>query len=357
MIGSYIKALILLISILFDLSLLRDIIYSDRYNRDNLRKVDKDKRVLVIVPYKGIDRKMEDNIIALKSQSYKNYDIVAVVDSKNDPALSYIRRYGLKYLIAKNKIEDTSGKVNALIYALKKYKSSRYYAFVIADSDVYPKKNWLESLVNSLESKHISTTYPYFMPLRGFWSDVKHVWNFIGFSLMSSDKTRFGWGGSLAFPNLYIEELIDQLYHKKSDDITITKFYKSKGMKINYIADISYVYISESFGSFIEWSIRQTVWTIYANRYIFYYGIIYYVIFEGIFIYSLYLLLIANPIGLLLLTPKILSILRAERITRISKIKTAYIMLFINLIYIYDLLVAYNKKEIMWRGSIYKIKE
>ncbi|MDE1860037.1 MAG: glycosyltransferase family 2 protein, partial [Candidatus Micrarchaeota archaeon] len=156
-------------------------------------------RTLIIVPCKGKDLGIEQNLKSLMNQDYKNYKVIAVVDSKKDPAIPYIKRSKINLLISDFKSERASGKVRAILTALKLNKG--FDVYVIADSDVNAKRYWLRNLVEPLSDRSvgISTSYPKFIPVGGFWSKVKSVWGFVGEGMMESKLTRFGWGGSLAF--------------------------------------------------------------------------------------------------------------------------------------------------------------
>jgi len=109
-------------------------------------KVDakKKQRVLVMVPCKGIDFTLNQNLRSLKNQTYGKYDIVAIVDNERDSAVRDIKRVGIKMLIADARFGGGSGKVNALSTAISRFRN--YDIYVIADSDIIVNKDWLENL-------------------------------------------------------------------------------------------------------------------------------------------------------------------------------------------------------------------
>jgi cellulose synthase/poly-beta-1,6-N-acetylglucosamine synthase-like glycosyltransferase len=133
-------------------------------------------KTLVIVPCKGVDYKMDENLTSFKLQGYRNYDIIAVIDNSDDTAVQHLKAIGLKYIIADKRPTKGSGKVNAIATAIKKFR--KYEIYVIADSDILVKDNWLSELVApfSDERTGLSTSYPYFRAEAGFWSRVKMVW-------------------------------------------------------------------------------------------------------------------------------------------------------------------------------------
>ena len=164
-------------------------------------------RVLVMMPCKGFDIDLEGNLTAAGMQSYGNYDVVAIVASKKDIAFKSIKQTNTKYIVAGLDCKQCSGKVRSLASALSRFKD--YDVYVILDSDVLIGKDWLKGLITPLADKEIgiSTAFPIFEPAnQGFWPKVKHAWGFVGQGMMENKRTRFGWGGSLAFRRELISE-------------------------------------------------------------------------------------------------------------------------------------------------------
>ncbi len=80
---------------------------------------------------------------------------------------------------------------------------------------------------------------------------------------MKSKRTRFGWGGSLAFRRDLVDSrlmhLLSSSQYSVSDDISITKRAREKRMEIAYVDDAApIVYTKETRSSFFEWANRQT---------------------------------------------------------------------------------------------------
>ena len=181
-------------------------------------------KVLVMVPCKNIDYTMKDNLSSLKYQDYTNYDLIAIIDSKDDPAFKVVNELGIRYILTNYECQGCSGKVRALSTAMTKFTG--YSVFVIADSDIMAKKNWLSKLVSPfvIPSTGITTTFPYFKPMGGIWSKVKTLWGFVGQGMMESDIIRFGWGGSLAFRKELINDASMKYFSSRvSDDTALTK--------------------------------------------------------------------------------------------------------------------------------------
>ncbi|MDE1850347.1 MAG: glycosyltransferase family 2 protein [Candidatus Micrarchaeota archaeon] len=316
-------------------------------------------KTLVIVPCRGEDVTLEKNLRAINDQSYPNYDLICVVDDESDLSLKAIKKLRLKYILSSAECRNCSGKVRAIATALEKFRS--YSAYAIADSDILPEKEWLGNLLAPLSDKKIglSTGYPFFNPLGGFWSKVKSAWGLVGEGLMESKLTVFGWGGSLAFR----KELLDQkslgLFKESlSDDIALTKISKKKALEVFYSKNARLqVNVKEGAGEFVEWANRQTSLSILGDNKIFYFGIAFYsaqilVLLSGIFLGIFY-----NILFLLLLLPILVGTARGYLRLRKKYPEFFIISPLLPFLYLLNLLVAKNMKEIKWRGNKYPLKQ
>ena len=319
-------------------------------------------KTLVIVPCKGMDISLYQNLLALKNQSYKKYKVIAVVDSENDEATHLIKKADISYIISEIRSRRASGKVKAIASALKHFRN--YEAYVIADSDITVNRYWLSSIIAPLSDKSIgiSTTYPRFQPMEGFWPKVKMVWNFVGENLLENPSSRFAWGGTMAFRKDMMGQkeqfyLINSKY-SVSDDITLTKICKRKGMGIAYVKEAQpVVKTNDSFEQFTEWSNRQTALTLlgYSNNFkrgMFFYSSEIFVMVSASLL-SIYL----SPIFLLLFAHLAVSWKRSYARAKSSDPAIALIVMLIPFIYAYNLISARMMKRITWRGSTYLLHQ
>jgi glycosyltransferase involved in cell wall biosynthesis len=317
-------------------------------------------RTLVIVPCKGVDHELEKNLLSFKNQSYGNFDIVAVVDSEDDAAVQSIKKARIKSIVSDSECERCSGKVRAISTAIERFR--KYEAYVIADSDIRCKSSWLEELIAPLASDRIglSTMYPYFNPVGGFWSEVKSVWGLVGEGLMSREITKFGWGGSLAFRSDLLDKESLRFFkgsrYSVSDDICLTMITRKKYLGIAY-TDMSQpvVYSKDDFSTFWEWANRQTALSILGNKYNFYLGLPFYGAESLLILSGVFLSIFVSPLFLLLLLHYLKNTVGIYR--RIGE-KGAYvslITLLLPFIYVINLAVAKSMKSITWRGSRYSL--
>ncbi|MDE1761757.1 MAG: glycosyltransferase family 2 protein [Candidatus Micrarchaeota archaeon] len=315
-------------------------------------------KTLVIVPCKGLDLTLEQNLRSLQKQNYPKYDVVCVVDKKSDESLKVIRKLGIRSVLSDAKAQG-SGKVRAIATALQKYGD--YGVYVTADSDVCFGNNWLAGLVAPLSDKSygLSTSYPFFNPVGGFWSKVKSAWGLVGEGLLESNVTRFGWGGSLAFRNGFLgRKDLERFKKSLSDDIALTTINQERGLKIFYSNDLGLV-VNQDDGAqqFVEWANRQTALSILGNPSNFYFGVAFYLAQILLLISPIVMAIFYTPLFLVLLAPIILGMLRGY--FRLKRKFGLYFVISLALPFLYltNLLLAKGVREITWRGSSYRLKK
>lgn len=318
-------------------------------------------RTLVIVPCRGVDRGMEENLKSIGWQDYPNYEVVAVVDSKSDPASQCISKAGMRAIHSGYRGGKSSGKVFAILFAIRKFRD--FDVYVIADSDIRVEKNWLANLVAPLASSAVgvSTSFPKFVPEGGAWSKVKMLWGFAGQGMMESRRTRFGWGGSLAFrKELMDREAIRILSSSKyavSDDISITKAARGRGLGIAYVKDAQpQVHSADDLRTFAEWSTRQTALSILGYRNNLYFGIAF---------YSAEILLMASGIALSYAISPVFVLMLVhlaksewKTMERAGSLDPAIALMVpaMPFIYLINLAAAARMKKITWRGRSYSLR-
>ena len=314
-------------------------------------------KVLVMVPCKNIDYTMKDNLSSLKYQDYTNYDLIAIIDSKDDPAFKVVNELGIRYILTNYECQGCSGKVRALSTAMTKFTG--YSVFVIADSDIMAKKDWLSKLVSPfvIPSTGITTTFPYFKPMGGIWTKVKTLWGFVGQGMMESDITRFGWGGSLAFRKELINDSSMKYFSSRvSDDTALTKICKDSGYSIEYVAGAQPIINSpDDFKTFHEWSVRQTALSISSDSRILYLGIAVYFTQIWVFIMAFILIPFFGLYSLIFLIPTLLGEVKMNERQKETDFSYYVIFLLLPFFYLYNLLAASFKDEISWRGNTYQL--
>ena len=315
------------------------------------------ENVLVILPCKGKDVTLYENIASLLKQDYPNYRVLAVIDSLSDPAMQAIRDQKIDYIVSRTECQNCSGKVRAIASAIEKFPDVPVY--VVADSDVTFPKQWLTNLVRPLGSPRIgvSTTFPHFEPTGGIWSKVKSVWGLVGIGLMQSRLTRFVWGGSMAFRrDLLDPEDIEYFKKHISDDVAIMRIARKKGLDICYVESAAPMINSpDDYRTFREWSNRQTALSISASRSILRYGVLFYSSEILLLIGGIVFSVVFTPIFLFLLFPYLLFAYRNVQNHHKGGLYVFLIALIIPFISMSNLIKAAGMDVIQWRGSEYDL--
>lgn len=312
--------------------------------------------ILLMVPCKGDDINLVRNLKSAMNQDYKNYKVIAIIESTKDSAYKAISKAGIDYIIGDYKCEG-SGKVRSISTALNKFRD--YDAYCILDSDVHVNRHWLFVLAENLtEGVGISTSFPIFNPIGGFYSKLKHVWGFVGQSLMEREQTRFGWGGSL----LFRRELLDKGGFKRfsaslSDDIALTNMAKDRNLKIAYAPNARpIVDCDETLKSFAEWSNRQSALMALGNRQILKTGIAYYSASILLLLSAIILSITLSFWYAVLLLPFAIGLLKTYMRSNEHGAEMLLACAALNFIYLYNMLSASRMRSIQWRGRTYQLR-
>jgi ceramide glucosyltransferase len=202
----------------------------------------------IIAPCRGPDDGLEQNLEALLRQDFPDYEVIFVVDDKDDAAVSVIEEVSRKAakdakktkLVIAAKSKDSSQKVENLREAVL-HVSVESRVFVFVDSDARPAKEWLRNLVAPLADENIgaATGYRWFISKTPtFGSEMRSAWNAsIASALGANTKSNFCWGGSMAVRRDIFEKLdIRKKWRGTlSDDFTVTRAMNSAGLPIVFV--------------------------------------------------------------------------------------------------------------------------
>lgn len=199
----------------------------------------------VIVPCKGLDEGLFDNLAALAAQDYPAYELIFVVDDENDPAVSTIEKVSAKApqdskLVIAPRATNSSQKVGNLREAVL-HADARSEIFVFADSDARPGKDWLRALAAPLEDKTVGAATGYrwfFSENRSLASELRSSWNASVASFLGPNtKTNFCWGGSMAIRRDTFEDLDirEKWSGTLSDDFAVTRAMNAGGKAIYFV--------------------------------------------------------------------------------------------------------------------------
>jgi len=317
------------------------------------------KRALVILPIKGVDYELEENLASLKEQQYSPYDIVAVVDNENDESVPYLRKQGIRFFIARAACMKCSGKVRAIYSALLEFPGYDYY--VVADSDIRVGRGWLSALLLPLADPGVgaATRFPVFFPDGGYWSKLKMFWGLVGQSMMESRLTRFVWGGSMAFrKDLMDDASLKSFSESVSDDIAVLRAVKERGLRVSYVPrSRPEIHSADNFSTFVEWANRQTAFSIYSTNKTFIFGMVYYVATIYLILSSIILSIFVNVLFLVFLFPFFYNSINSQRKVPVKTWYFLSLTFMLPFVYVWNLISGFTRRRVTWRGNTYSLSK
>jgi ceramide glucosyltransferase len=225
----------------------------------------------VIVPVKGSDEGLRENLEALAALDYPDYELIVTAHSAGDiPAGVLPAR--VKVVLAHGTDPAGAEKIQNLMAAVRAArKHSRVLAF--ADSDGRVSRGWLRALVAPLEEPGVgaSTGYRWFLPdPPDFWSLLRGVWDAVAAGTLGSGDCRFAWGGAMAIrKEVFFEARVPDFWQGAlSDDYALSRAVHAAGLSIAY-APGALTPCGEHItgGRFFGWIRRQLAITrVYAPR-------------------------------------------------------------------------------------------
>lgn len=263
----------------------------------------------VIVPCRGLDDELSQNLASLYEFDHPDYEIVFVVDDANDPATAVIGdliRNNDKpetRLVIAQKATDSSQKVENLREAVL-HASDRSQAFVFFDSDARPSPGSLKHLLAALEPETTgaATGYRWFISKQPtFATELRSAWNAsIASALGPNTKSNFCWGGAMAIRRDKFEDLKirDRWSGTLSDDFTVTRAMNDAGLDIVFVPNALTTSVGNcSFAGMIEFTTRQMKITrVYATK-LWILSFIGSSLFCGVMLATILILVLAEPLS------------------------------------------------------------
>jgi hypothetical protein len=215
----------------------------------------------VIVPVKGDDEGLRENLQALASLDYPDYELIVAAHEAEDipPGVLPAR---CKVVLSHAAESDTAEKVQNLMAAVRAVRK-RTEVLVFADSDGRPGKRWLRALVAPLNEPGVGavTGYRWFLPEPpGFWSVLRGVWDAVPAGVLGPGDNRFAWGGAMAIrkETFYEARVPDRWEGAISDDYALSQAVRELKRSIAYAPGAltpSFEHVSA--GRFFGWTRRQ----------------------------------------------------------------------------------------------------
>jgi cellulose synthase/poly-beta-1,6-N-acetylglucosamine synthase-like glycosyltransferase len=201
-----------------------------RYPR-RLRRISREPGfpVNVIVPCKGSNSYLEENLRAYASQDYPRYQVTFVTNTAEDEARVAIASVAqgnprVRHLVA-GLSETCASKVYAQIVAVESDAQSDVFLF--GDSDMRPQPGWIREMVRPFLDSRVSvtTSHRWVDPdARGFAPSLYTVLSGFYCMYLAAPFLAFVWGGAFGISRrAYVEMGVTELWSTTaSDDVALS---------------------------------------------------------------------------------------------------------------------------------------
>ena len=193
--------------------------------------------VTLIVPVKGYDEGLRENLEALATLDYPDYELIVTAHSAGDipPGVLPSR---VRVVLANGTDSGPSEKIQNLLAAVRASRK-RTEVLAFADSDGRVTKGWLRALVAPLAEPGVgaSTGYRWFLPdPPDFWSLLRGVWDAVAAGTLGAGDNRFVWGGATAIrKELFFDARVPDFWEDAlTDDLTLSQAVHAAGLSIAY---------------------------------------------------------------------------------------------------------------------------
>ncbi len=191
----------------------------------------------VIVPVKGFDEGLRQNLAALATLDYPDYELLIVAHSASDIPAGVLPQRA-RVILAHGRDPHTGEKVQNLVIAIHAARH-RSKVFAFADSDGRVTKRWLRALVAPLAEEGVgaSSGFRWFTPDRATpWTLLRGVWDAVSAGIFGPGDNRFAWGGAMAIRREVFFDVEVLRYWKRtiSDDYALSAAVHTAGLTIAY---------------------------------------------------------------------------------------------------------------------------
>jgi ceramide glucosyltransferase len=365
-------------------------------------------RVSVIVPCRGLDGGLGENLAALLTQDFPAYEVLFVADDETDPCVAVIlnvidqagevlperhedtgiyaagwkTNVGARLIIAGRAAEESQKVHNLRVAVPQTDPTSEIFVFV--DSDARPGIQWLRSLTAPLNDEKIgaATGYRWFIPAHGnFASEMLSVWNAsIASALGANLKSNFCWGGSMAVRRDTFEHLniAEKWRGTLSDDFTVTRAMNSANLPIYFVPRAVVASVTDcGMKSLFEFTTRQMKITRVYAPHLWKQSLIGAALFNLVFGAGLLMLVLNSPFSLNFIFTLAALFLITVFSTAKARLRLSAVRLVINghdmrlqrqvfwqsvlwplspAIFLYNAVCAMFSRTIVWRGIKYELK-
>ncbi len=332
----------------------------------------------LIVPVKGLDHDLAQNLRSLAGQDYPDFELIVVCHSASDQALRVARLSleGLgRVIVAGPPPAGTGEKVHNLMRAVAVSRTASA-VLVFADSDGQVPSGWLRSLVAPLADPEVgaATGFRWYFPEDGgFWPLLRSVWNSTIAGNMRPDGRNFTWGGGTAIRRETFERArVKEFWQGTvSDDYRLSAAMNAAGLGVHFVpAAMVATTGSCTAAEFLDWATRQLVITKVYRRKLWLAGFVAHVVYCGAMLMSVLLAVSGNPLGLGGLVVTVVPgmgkgamrsyaarLMFPDRTDWLDRFSWAYFWMvpIATWIWLYTFTRSAFTRTIEWRGNVYKL--
>jgi ceramide glucosyltransferase len=221
--------------------------------------------VALIVPVKGPEEGLRENLASLASLDYPDYElIVAARDGADIPPDVTPPR--ARVVLAGEAEPGTGEKIHNLTAAIR-CAAPAAEVFAFADSDGRVSSGWLRALVAPLANPGTgaSTGYRCYLPdPPDFWPLLRSVWNAAILGSFGPGNNRLAWGGAMALRRevFFRTRVLEFWQGSVSDDYGVAAAVHRAGLEVSFAPGALVVSADHtSAGEFLSWVRRQLVIT------------------------------------------------------------------------------------------------
>lgn len=220
--------------------------------------------VTLIVPVKGHDEGLLDNLAALAAQDYPDFELIVCARAPEDIPVGVVPA-GARVVYSHAPDPHTGEKIQNLLAAIAAARpASTVLAF--ADSDARPLPHWLHALTAAAldPATGVATGYRWYIPERGVASHLRSAWNSVIAGGYGPAPAAFCWGGAMAIRRELFEPLAirDAWRAQVSDDYAMSARVRAAGLRIAFVPGaLTPARDHTSTREFLHWSARQLLLT------------------------------------------------------------------------------------------------
>ena len=335
--------------------------------------------VSLILPVKGLDSGLAENIKSLAGQDYPDFELLIVSRDAADPAVQAARTLlgdRARFLVAGEAPGGTGEKVHNLTVAVDQVRpESEVLAF--ADSDGQVSAGWLRALVAPLadESLGATTGFRWHFPSGGgFGSLLRSVWDSTIAGNMSPKDNNFAWGGATAIRRKTFDaaRVLEFWRGTVSDDYRLSAAMNVAKLGIRFVPGAMVATTGNcSGGEFLRWATRQMIITKVYRRNLWLAGFLAHVFYCGAMLASLGMLVFGEApwgFGGLILTivpgmgkgemrGYVARLMFPEREEWLDRFGWAYFWMvpIVTWTWLYVFVASSLTRRIEWRGYVYEL--